>query len=78
MVPSTLSRLVFGAAVLAIALSAAAAYPDKPVQYIIPFAPGGGTDLTARAIAMKLTEAWGHTVVPDNRAGANGTSAVQA
>jgi tripartite-type tricarboxylate transporter receptor subunit TctC len=40
------------------------------------FAAGGGTDLTARAIAMKLTEAWGQTVVPDNRAGANGTIGV--
>lgn len=51
-------------------------YPIKPIRLIIPFAPGGGTDLTARAIAMKLTEAWGQTVVPDNRAGANGTIAV--
>jgi tripartite-type tricarboxylate transporter receptor subunit TctC len=51
-------------------------YPNKPIRLIIPFAPGGGTDLTARAIAMKLTEAWGQTVVPDNRAGANGTIAV--
>ena len=53
-----------------------AAYPDKPIRLIIPFAAGGGTDLTARAIAMKLTEAWGQTVVPDNRAGANGTIGV--
>src|SRR6478752_1580067 len=51
-------------------------YPIKPIRLIIPFAPGGGTDLTARAIAMKLTEAWGQTVVPDNRAGANGTIGV--
>ena len=53
-----------------------APYPSKPIRLIIPFAPGGGTDLTARAIAIKLTEAWGQTVVPDNRAGANGTIAV--
>jgi tripartite-type tricarboxylate transporter receptor subunit TctC len=55
---------------------AADVYPSKAIRLIVPFAPGGGTDLTARAIAMKLTEAWGQTVVPDNRAGANGTIAV--
>ena len=50
-----------------------AAYPTKPVRVIIPFAPGGGTDLTGRAIAQKLTESMGQTFVADNRAGANGT-----
>jgi len=50
-----------------------AQYPTKPVRLIIPFAPGGGTDLTGRAIAQKLTEALGQTFVADNRAGANGT-----
>ena len=48
-----------------------AAYPDKPVRMIVPFAPGGGTDLVARALAQKLTEGMGQSFVVDNRPGAN-------
>ncbi|MDB5812127.1 MAG: hypothetical protein JWN94_4249 [Betaproteobacteria bacterium] len=48
------------------------AYPDKPVRFIVTFAPGGGTDIFARAIAKKFTEAWGQPVITDNRAGGNG------
>ena len=47
-------------------------YPARPVRMIIPFPPGGGTDLVARTLAQKLTETWGQPVIVDNRAGANG------
>src|SRR3982750_1477767 len=47
-------------------------YPAKPVRFIIPFPPGGPTDIMGRLAAQRLTEAWGVQVVADNRAGAGG------
>ncbi len=55
----------------------AAEYPTKPVRMIVGFAPGGGTDTTARAIANKLTELLGQQVIIDNRAGAAGNIATE-
>ncbi len=52
---------------------AADTYPAKPVRWIVPFPPGGGTDLISRTIATKLSEAWGVQVVADNRPGGGGT-----
>ena len=56
---------------------AAGAYPDRPVRFIIPFAPGGGNDFIARVIGAKLTAAWGQQVVVDNRPGAAGNLAAE-
>jgi tripartite-type tricarboxylate transporter receptor subunit TctC len=54
------------------ATNAADIYPNKPIRMILPIAPGGGADITARAIAPKLAEAWGQQVIIDNRPGAGG------
>ena len=60
--------LLAGFAVAAVADS----FPGKPLRFIVPFPPGGGTDLIARLIGRKLNEVWGYPVVIDNRAGGDG------
>jgi len=65
-----LAALIFSAA--------AQAFPTKPVKIIVAFPPGGGTDIVARLLAQRLTDAWGQPVIVENRAGASGTIGTEA
>jgi tripartite-type tricarboxylate transporter receptor subunit TctC len=50
-----------------------ASYPNKPIRLVVPFTPGGSTDILARAIGQELTKAWGQSVIVDNVPGAGGS-----
>ena len=67
-----------GLATTAVAQSVADKYPDKPIKIIVPFAPGGSTDIIARVIGQKMTEQWGQTVVVETRPGASSMIGTQA
>jgi tripartite-type tricarboxylate transporter receptor subunit TctC len=76
--PLAVAALVGTAGPAAAQVDPAAAFPARQVHIIVPFAPGGGTDTSARLIAQKLAEKWGRPVVVENRPGGNTVIASQA
>jgi tripartite-type tricarboxylate transporter receptor subunit TctC len=71
---------VMAAAIAAFSFTAAFAadpYPTRPIRMIVGFAPGGGTDLTARPVAQKMSELMGQQVIVENRPGAAGNIATE-
>lgn len=69
--------LLVAAAFAAGAALAADKFPQRPVRFIIPYAPGGATDITARQLQSKISELWGQPVIVDNRPGASGNIALE-
>jgi tripartite-type tricarboxylate transporter receptor subunit TctC len=74
---SWLVTVIAGLLIVAGGVHAQQKYPTKPIRLIVPFPPGGQTDVVARTLAQKLGEAFGQTVVVDNRQGGGGTIGVE-
>lgn len=72
--PSTRRTFVTALALLPAFAGAQGAFPGKPVRLVVPFPPGGSTDLLARRLGEKLAAAWGQPVVVENKPGAGGTT----
>lgn len=75
---SLLLRALYSAALLAIATATLAQFPEKTIHWIVPYPPGGSTDILTRLVAQKMQENWGQSVVVENRGGASGMIGVEA
>ncbi len=64
--------MAFAFLALMAGITAAQTYPAKSIRIVVPWPPGGGTDLVARTVAQKMHETLGQSAIVDNRAGANG------
>jgi len=71
--PALLALTASLTASLSTAQTAAQNYPQKPIRMIVPFTPGGSTDILARSIGQELSKAWGQSVIIENIAGAGGS-----
>jgi tripartite-type tricarboxylate transporter receptor subunit TctC len=69
---------LFVAVIVSSSAWGAEVYPAKPIRMIVPVAPGGGADITARAVGLKMAETFGQQVIIDNRAGAGGIVGFEA
>ena len=68
---------VFACSATGVLAQPANKFPNRPVRMIVPYAPGGATDIVARQVAQRLSEYWGYQVVVDNRAGGSGAIALE-
>jgi len=74
----TMLGLTFAASLAPIYATAAESYPSRPVQLIVPYAPGGSGDLLARLLGDALSKQWGQQVVIENKPGAGGLIGTEA